>query len=695
MRVAAAVAFLLAGSAMAGRTIIDFTPGYDFSTIEQNDVKLTLTGDGVLQVASGHAIDWPGITIKAPGGHWDFTGTGALSMDVFNPGTKPVMVGLRIDNPDGNPPWKCVQEVFTIEPGQRTTVATKYKLALPESWGLFGMNGYPDAFGFYGAGEQALDPANVSQLIIFVPTPKEDHVFEIARIRTTGDVPPLPKPGDFFPFIDEFGQYIHRDWPGKLHSASEWADRIAAEEADLAAHPGPADRDKWGGWARGQKLKATGFFRAQKINGKWWLVDPDGRLFWSHGVDCVGNWGATIVAGRERYFKSLPREDPAFKDFFWEDGTRENSHWKGAKVLHFDFGAANARRKYGEKAGDIAAALAHRRLRSWGLNTVGMWSADGIGSLRRTPYVGTIHWWTAEIEGSEEHRAKFYDVFSPECRKNIRERLASEKGKTAGDPWCLGFFVDNELSWPGGTGLAEATLASPATQPAKVAFVADLKAKYRTISKLNKSWGTGHASWEDLALSRTPPGNAAKKDMEAFTQSFADRYFRECRDAVKAAAPKQLYLGCRFAGWAPDYAARAAAKYCDVVGYNLYRRSVADFRLPAGCPDKPVIIGEFHCGALDRGMFHTGLQGAANQVERADFYRNYVTSALGNPVFVGSAWFQYMDQATTSRPDGENYQIGFVDICDTPYPETIAAVREIGGRMYDIRAAAKAPKEAK
>ncbi|MEK7474720.1 MAG: beta-galactosidase [Candidatus Coatesbacteria bacterium] len=683
---ALAFALLLTAPAMAGRTILDFTPGYDLAGIEQNDVRLTLTTGGTLRVESGHAIDWPGITIKAPGGHWTFSGTGALSMDVFNPGATPVEVGLRIDNPGGYPGRNCVQEVFTIEPGQRTTVATKFKLKLPDSYGLFGMNGYPDAFGFYTGGDQALDPANVSQLIIFVPTPKEDHVFEIARIRTTGDIPPLPSPATFFPFIDEFGQYVHREWPGKLHSATEFADRIAAEDRDLAAHGGPKDRDRWGGWTRSQKLRGTGFFRVLRVGATWWLVDPDGRLFWSHGVDCVGTWGATIVDGRERWFSGLPpHDDPVFGDNWWESKTKGNSHWKGEKAWHFDFGAANARRKYGEKVRDLTTALAHRRLRSWGLNTIGMWSGEGFTSLRRTPYVGTIHWWAPEIEGSEAHRARFYDVFSPECRKSIRARLADEKGKAAGDPWCLGFFVDNELSWPGGTGLAEATLASPMTQPAKKAFIADLRKKYSSIAKLNKTWGTAHASWDALALSRTPPGAAARKDLEAFTQSFADRYFRECRDAVKAVAPHQLYLGCRFAGWAPDYAARAAAKSCDVVSYNLYRRSVAEFQLPAGCADKPVIIGEFHCGALDRGLFHTGLQGAANQAERADFYRNYVTSALRNPVFVGAAWFQYMDQATTGRDDGENYQIGFVDITDTPYPETIAAVREIGDRLYELR----------
>jgi agarase len=42
-----------------------------------------------------------------------------------------------------------------------------------------------------------------------------------------------------------------------------------------------------------------------------------------------------------------------------------------------------------------------------------------------------------------------------------------------------------------------------------------------------------------------------------------------------------------------------------------------------------------------------------------------------------------MDQPATGRGlDGENYQIGFLDICDTPYPEIITASREIGKELY-------------
>ena len=125
-----------------------------------------------------------------------------------------------------------------------------------------------------------------------------------------------------------------------------------------------------------------------------------------------------------------------------------------------------------------------------------------------------------------------------------------------------------------------------------------------------------------------------------------------------------------------------------MIGYNLYRDDVADFR-PGGGVDRPVIIGEFHFGALDRGMFHTGLRPTASQAQRASRYRSYVRGALANRYLVGTHWFQFGDQATTGRGDGENYQIGLLDVCDTPYPETRCAVRDVGASLYAHRLKSK------
>ena len=101
--------------------------------------------------------------------------------------------------------------------------------------------------------------------------------------------------------------------------------------------------------------------------------------------------------------------------------------------------------------------------------------------------------------------------------------------------------------------------------------------------------------------------------------------------------------------------------------------------------DGPMLIGEFHFAASDRGLFWSGLVSADSQADRGRKYVEYVKSALRNPQMVGVHWFQYGDQGVAGRVDGENGQVGFVDICDTPYAETIAASREIGEGMYAQR----------
>ena len=98
-----------------------------------------------------------------------------------------------------------------------------------------------------------------------------------------------------------------------------------------------------------------------------------------------------------------------------------------------------------------------------------------------------------------------------------------------------------------------------------------------------------------------------------------------------------------------------------------------------------MIIGEFHFGALDRGLLHTGLRAVSNQHQRGCAYTDYVKQALENNRIVGVHWFQHTDQLVTGRGDGENYQIGFVDIVDRPYPEMVEASRRLAVYLYEYR----------
>ena len=129
---------------------------------------------------------------------------------------------------------------------------------------------------------------------------------------------------------------------------------------------------------------------------------------------------------------------------------------------------------------------------------------------------------------------------------------------------------------------------------------------------------------------------------------------------------------------------RACVEVVDVISYNMCSREIAADRY---CDfGNPIIFGEFHFGATDRGMFHTGLQAAKDQNERAALYAGYIKSLALHPAVIGAHGFKYSDQPTTGRTlDGENYNIGLVNIADIPYPELIDAAKDIHEQMYFLR----------
>ena len=675
--------------AAQAKTLFDFDAGFDAAKVPHTDCKVSKVkrGDGsALAVATGHKEPWPSVTLKAPGGRWDLSTFDRIALDIRNTGPNAVTVNCRADNAGADGTNHCNTGRLTLAPGKSGTLEVRFKrkAAVVAGVKLFGMRACPVSGDGKAAGR--IDPSRVIGLMIFVARPHEDHAFEIDTIRAEGSYVPPKEPRltaeTFFPFIDTFGQYIHRDWPGKTHSVADLAKARNAEAADLAAHPGPANWSRYGGWKDGPRLKATGFFYPAKHGGTWWLVDPEGYLFFSHGIDCVNERTDTPLDDRDTWWRDFPGTGPEFKEFFGRTGHVVRDYYQGRRPKTFNFGGANLRRKYGQGWRNRAAEIAHLRLRSWGLNTIGNWSDSRIYLMKKTPYCVAASFRSPPIQGSTGYWGKFKDPFHPDFAKMATARLAREIATTAADPMCIGYFLDNEIAWGNDTSLAVAALQSPPDQPAKQAFIADLKARYRAIQKLNAAWATKHASWDALARSTSAPDRKrAAADLHAFYDSLAEQYFTTCRAAVKQAAPNHLYLGCRFA-WVNDRAARAAAKHCDVVSYNQYKRSVAQFTMPGGI-DMPVIIGEFHFGALDRGMFHTGLVPVPSQEARAEAYKAYVRGAVENPQIVGTHWFKYQDESTTGRPlDGENYQIGFLDVCDTPYPETIAACRQVGYSLY-------------
>ena len=252
--------------------------------------------------------------------------------------------------------------------------------------------------------------------------------------------------------------------------------------------------------------------------------------------------------------------------------------------------------------------------------------------LRLTPYTDTIGSGRAKlIEGSEGYWGKFPDVFDPSFADGLRRSMEGKRGKSAGDPWCIGYFSDNEMSWGDDVSLALAALKSAAGASRQAGLRRRPQGQIRRHRETEP--GLGHparllgCAARKAARRRTDPRPG--RTWPPSTPTPPSSISAPCARPSRPSRRNQLYLGCRFA-WVNARAAAAAAKYCDVVSYNLYQRSVADFKFNGGA-DVPLIIGEFHFGALDRGMFHTGLVPVANQQARAEAYKEYVLRRAAPP----------------------------------------------------------------
>ncbi len=646
-------------------------------------------GGGALRVDFAQ-VDWPNVWFPGPEGGWDWSAHAGLAVDVTNPGETAVEVAIRVDNEGADGAVNCNQQSWTVPPGETSTCALTFTVATARfDYPLWGMRGTP------ASGPRTLDPTKVVAFQVFLPRPAAPRRLILDNVRLFGHgAQPVTATSRWF--VDRFGQYAWADWPGKLHDEADWPVRLAAEEADLAARPVLPGRDEYGGWADGPQLEATGWFRVEQVDGRWWLVTPSGHLFFSAGMDCVRVTNQTIISARDGWFEWLPERGGEHDEQF---GRFNGLHQaiRNPPVTQgdtFNFTGANLRRKYGPEWRDRARDMAHRRLVSWGFNTIANWSEESMKEGSPVPFVATAHIGGnhARVSDGVDYWGQMHDPFDPRFAEDARAAVRGQAERYADEPMCLGIFVDNELAWGGemSLGLAAGSLNAPAEQPARQAAVEFLRERYATVAELSAAWGSEYADWDAVRAPVLEVNATCRADLQEFVYRFARRYFETVRDAVRELMPNHLYLGCRFA-WSNRQAIRAASEICDVVSFNIYQPRVDRARWGfANELGRPVIIGEFHFGALDRGMFHTGLVRAADQDERARMYLDYLRSVADLPAFVGCHWFQYLDQPITGRvQDGENYNIGFVTIVDEPAAEMVAAARQVHAELYARHAAAE------
>lgn len=589
----------------------------------------------------------------------------------------------------------------------------------------------------YMTGNKLLDTSEIKEVSFYISSNIQDKQVILDNVRARSN--PAIDPEYLVGLVDAFGQPAKSNFKDKVKSDSHLKQLAEEELADLAANPVLADRSKYGGWKNGPKLEATGFFRTEKVNGVWSLVDPEGYLFFSSGIaniriantttltgvdfkddqvryidpedvtpeDSLGIRPVSAKAQKTRYISSELRHNmfnwlPDYDDELANHYSYRRSTHKGplAHGETFSFYQANLERRYGERYPesfiDDWEDVTIKRMRSWGMTSFGNWVDPEFYHKNQFPYfangwiIGDFKTVTADGHGW----SPMPDPYDPEFARRAKVTTQVIADEVKNNPWCIGVFIDNEKSW-GNPASIESHYRIPiqnfkmdaSQSPAKAEFTKLLQDKYGDIATLNRAWETNIPSWDSFAkkFDVEQINDAMIEDMSVILETYTSQYFEVVNSALREVMPNHLYMGVRMAAWSinPE-GVRAAKKYVDVMSYNYYREGMHDSTwdiLPQ--IDMPSIIGEYHFGAMDTGLYHPGLIHSSDQKDRARGYQAYMRKVIDNPYMVGAHWFQYTDSPVTGRAyDGENYNVGFVTNADVPYKEMVEAAREINQELY-------------
>jgi hypothetical protein len=411
---------------------------------------------------------------------------------------------------------------------------------------------------------------------------------------------------------------------------------------------------------------ATGFFHAEKIRDRWWLVDPNGRAFYWVGTDHVSYHG----------------------------------HWC-EKLGYAPYGRV-AQQKYGSETNWVAETL--RRLKAWGFNTL---AAGHSPSLRHQglPHIEFLSLGSA-FAGRDDICPRttwtgFPNVFSPDWARHCDLVARRQCAPNAHDPWLLGYFFDNELEWLGKTwkpdGLFPEVWKKPAEHTSKQAWIALLQ-KETTIAKFNAEFGTAFAGFAALAADMTPRpahGELGAELARAWARLVAEKYFATCAAAIRRHDPNHMLFGCRFAGSAPEIW-DIAGKYCDVVTVNIYPfldvergvpekeyAKVRDWQQKTG---RPLAVTEWSFPALDTELpsRHGAGMRVDTQEQRAKCFAHYQDFLFRLPFMVGSSYFMWLDEPalgiSSTFPEDSNY--GLINGNDEPYPLITADAAKLNAEVY-------------
>jgi hypothetical protein len=341
------------------------------ASLPQSNAEQTPEGE-VLRRVTFNPVARPTLRLSPQTGAWDWSQSGFMSLRLQSAMNWALTLYVTVQSDDG----KTLVSRVDLPAGPAQTLLVPLQPTSPLSMGLKAGPPMPMTVEgqriYLASSTGELDRARVVSVSLSMDQPKVAQSILLERFGVQ-DAEAMTQ-AVYGGLVDGYGQSTRANWPEKIGSDEQLKSAAAKEQQQLKtwlAGREKAPLDKFGGSINGSAFKASGFFRTEKRDGRWYLVTPQGHPFYSLGVNTVTpDVDQTYVAGREWMFQSLPKADDPLASHYGEGDNRGGNGVDQGRGYSsgrwYDFYGANLQRLHGApcalgsdtKSGVAAAAKA-------------------------------------------------------------------------------------------------------------------------------------------------------------------------------------------------------------------------------------------------------------------------------------------------------------------------------------------------
>lgn len=390
-----------------------------------------------------------------------------------------------------------------------------------------------------------------------------------------------------------------------------------------------------------KRTTATGYYYSKQVDGRWWVVDPNGYLSICRAVNGVSKGtGTTSTQQYTAKFGNTTTWMNTTKDMLFENGFYCAGSWSATADIK-------------NNSNQTTKPLAYTIILNW---------MSGYGAGRTYQQSGHMGY-------PEDAIFVFEQGFVTYCETKAQALAANKTDKN-----IFGYFTDNELP-----------------------FYNKSLNKFLRLGKISSTDENYLATLKWLSDNGYTPADTVNSEIQKkFLGYVAETYFSVTNNALKKYDPNHMNLGSRVnisEARENQYFMQAAGKYVDILAVNYYgvwTPNVAANINWGKNLGKPFMVTEFYTKGDDMAGL-TNSSGAGwivkTQTDRGYAYQNYTLALLESKYCVGWHWFKYMDNDPTianAEPSNTDSNKGIVNTAYEPYTALLDKMKEVNMKVYNI-----------